>query len=1498
MPQDTFVKVDCDAFSIIIIFDSNPSNVAKMAIKELLYLFGSQISEVSLPKKAVANKTGPKGRKDQIFGSEFVKSNETGNVLYESEVIVTSTPVKIAVHKSCREKIRIELERRGFPIDVTHQAGLCFNPNSTSKLPTYGHVVNALLSGSACVDIQTGEQSFQKNVIHIGNVGTLHPVDNVSREEFSSECMMRKIFSVMDHTRHIPGIQIEVSQLDIAFNVPSKDDKLVQWSCEHNPSIRESVFSKSAEMEGWAIHDITRCDNQDIPNPKDQRGTIRVRQKHWDKPQVMTVFGNNDLNNINSDSDDFLEMSEDITQFLEQLYLVRNRDELSTNEVAVTHGNINCKNIYSMKAYSDVAHYVTRNKSTFPLSYETTNLLPSQQVIQLQRQVYSLGELMTAAFQYISRTNVCGRIEFSIRPDGKHQLSRQLRLSGHFVDFLAHVYVGLCDMLCSGKYTLRMHTELSYETVAIRCNEIIQSIQQIISFRAQKRFNEVYTSTHMHLWIKAMFCIVTTLLGLTHDSKLRPVIEWLKPNALSSALYDPLNIKTRLLLGTSILQDFAENGTKGGSTQVVDSGQLDNMIHCTFTNCLQHIGTADMDKLMSITKDGFVPRQMYLSLSAQGKFILAQNISESLIPSLAKLIHHNNNENNTNNTNSNISSVEGMSGNNTVSVEDDFIDHIEPITTPNPNPDITTWSPHLMHMYVDPENACVRSSQSLMLLHQFQIPNVLKKNIYNVVSSDDPIAQIISRLCEVYQEMDIHNPLFLKRLKHYILKRLKKYNEETFNESAVQIRNTENTAKSLRNLANVLQTPINNRMTKDEVLLAICQSFHFPCDGTTYNIHDGENDDEMNTMLYETYTEVSCLELRSNRPHTHRRFYRSYDNLHIQIPNAALLMQEADITNLRRGDHYSDPFLMLSTEMYPNRVHGDEAKNFISLIGTFFSSTAPICDCFILPLGENNPSFGNCVTIEDLNENCPDVFGLDPFHPRIIFPTAALLSEKNIVIYDCEEEQTSLHYFDFTTKKVVTYDFNNLSCVPTVQCLCFAMKKTSRGHFVFRRLYTQHHSQPTSLQSMNINSPIFRSMLNPQHLQYCQRLKDHPYSLSNQKSKNIIITVKRLLVSTNVKHSHFTELVAEDNDTLDMQPFLQELISSQQTLDSMFNPDIVADFKSLFPENSNELCLQEVYHYVISESSMEEPEYFSCIIPFICLKYKLWFCIWESCAPNRLSHFYWYDPYEQKVLKSVLHGHIFHKEQVQFFYLQIVTKSSSQGHRVITHTKFFDMPTSNPFNNSIPMFTAFNYNAILSCRYSYLDMPKAKRLFTEMRSKLKWDIEINTSYTSPNPNTKKIIPIPTYNGQNELSHIAILVIFPKDNVLKRYLVCLFHRNMSRQNRKEIVARVMEDVLSNNIDRNYAKWACDYNNLCDGSVSCSTSFLAIILSYLAGLSPNQVVLEELVKHLLHVPQLYEKTQSWTRDCLLDAKYLLPKHIPHWLARICHSVLHEAQYNSYG
>lgn len=137
LPQDTHVKVDCDAFSIIILFERNPSDEAKRALKEILYLFGSQISEVSLPKTAVANKTGPKGRKDQIFGSEFVKSNETGNILYESEVIVTSTPVKIAVHKSCREKVRIELEQRGFPIDVTHQAGLCFNPNSTSKLPTY-----------------------------------------------------------------------------------------------------------------------------------------------------------------------------------------------------------------------------------------------------------------------------------------------------------------------------------------------------------------------------------------------------------------------------------------------------------------------------------------------------------------------------------------------------------------------------------------------------------------------------------------------------------------------------------------------------------------------------------------------------------------------------------------------------------------------------------------------------------------------------------------------------------------------------------------------------------------------------------------------------------------------------------------------------------------------------------------------------------------------------------------------------------------------------------------------------------------------------------------------------------------------------------------------------------------------------------------------------------------------------------------------------------------
>ena len=102
---------DCDAFSFVISYDTDPSEHQISALQNLLYFFASPISEVTLPKVAVSTKTEGRTRKDQIFGSDFVKSVSMGDFLCLSEVLLVSAPVKIAIHKSCKKKMKEKLYR-------------------------------------------------------------------------------------------------------------------------------------------------------------------------------------------------------------------------------------------------------------------------------------------------------------------------------------------------------------------------------------------------------------------------------------------------------------------------------------------------------------------------------------------------------------------------------------------------------------------------------------------------------------------------------------------------------------------------------------------------------------------------------------------------------------------------------------------------------------------------------------------------------------------------------------------------------------------------------------------------------------------------------------------------------------------------------------------------------------------------------------------------------------------------------------------------------------------------------------------------------------------------------------------------------------------------------------------------------------------------------------------------------------------------------------------
>lgn len=103
------ISLDCDAFSFIITIDSTELGHVidaqkQLAIKKFLNLFGTDISDTEIPSKPYASKT-----KDSIFGTnnnycQHLESSRCHDVLTQNEVLVISSPVKIAVQSQCKKK--------------------------------------------------------------------------------------------------------------------------------------------------------------------------------------------------------------------------------------------------------------------------------------------------------------------------------------------------------------------------------------------------------------------------------------------------------------------------------------------------------------------------------------------------------------------------------------------------------------------------------------------------------------------------------------------------------------------------------------------------------------------------------------------------------------------------------------------------------------------------------------------------------------------------------------------------------------------------------------------------------------------------------------------------------------------------------------------------------------------------------------------------------------------------------------------------------------------------------------------------------------------------------------------------------------------------------------------------------------------------------------------------------------------------------------------------
>ena len=266
MPTEKQITVDCDAFSFVIIADTMEPHI-KQAIKNFLYCFGTSLSSISVPSVAVAA-----GKQDSIFGCsrnkgcQHLESKTIGYKFMSEEALVIINPVKIAIHNSCRKGLISNLCNypQQFPMEISTNIDICFNPNNASNKPPYGVIVDALLDSCYVTGID-------KHVLHVADIGTRFLIES----EDIGGCPIQNLFDHVKMMRIIPGVSVEMTQLDIAFNIPTTQNSLIQCSHErlsnnieqdHHQGVTDSM-----SVEVWPLHAIQIKDEK---IDRKQRGSV------------------------------------------------------------------------------------------------------------------------------------------------------------------------------------------------------------------------------------------------------------------------------------------------------------------------------------------------------------------------------------------------------------------------------------------------------------------------------------------------------------------------------------------------------------------------------------------------------------------------------------------------------------------------------------------------------------------------------------------------------------------------------------------------------------------------------------------------------------------------------------------------------------------------------------------------------------------------------------------------------------------------------------------------------------------------------------------------------------------------------------------------------------------------------------------------------------------------------------------------------------------------
>ena len=186
--EKTDISMDLDAYSLVLTTNDMKKGESWMR-KFLLSWCGVAPTKCSLPKTATASH-----RKDGIFGCFEDGSQHLPPFLQGNEMMVIDTPVKLALHVSCKTRLINWLHKRGVHLTAASpKTGLCFDSSLASNTFPYRLIVEAVLASCEVANENTGEGSGV-HAVHVADIGFRTPLPDyqVTHTLFPNRCEKNK----------------------------------------------------------------------------------------------------------------------------------------------------------------------------------------------------------------------------------------------------------------------------------------------------------------------------------------------------------------------------------------------------------------------------------------------------------------------------------------------------------------------------------------------------------------------------------------------------------------------------------------------------------------------------------------------------------------------------------------------------------------------------------------------------------------------------------------------------------------------------------------------------------------------------------------------------------------------------------------------------------------------------------------------------------------------------------------------------------------------------------------------------------------------------------------------------------------------------------------------------------------------------------------------------------------------------------------------------------